>query len=196
MSSETNVQSDLTKEQQQQLQEEDIAIVDDITVLDKPNDDGDEPKNIEIADIDGDNIVEPIQKESEKITAENVPSGTVAKIITIMNDDIDDDDDDEEFEDETIVERLIGLTEMFPEPVRNYTWKFSTGSYSFAKAFYEFSRSAVWIISTTAIILAAPVLIESEKSQLEEMNRQQQRQILLGPSASGATPSLTPPTLK
>ena len=33
MSSETNVQSDLTKEQQQQLQEEDIAIVDDITVL-------------------------------------------------------------------------------------------------------------------------------------------------------------------
>ena len=39
-------------------------------------------------------IVEPIKKESEKSTAENVPSGTVAKIITIMNDDIDDDDDD------------------------------------------------------------------------------------------------------
>ncbi|OTF83709.1 mitochondrial import receptor subunit TOM22-like protein [Euroglyphus maynei] len=81
---------------------------------------------------------------------------------------------------------------MFPEPVRNFTWKFSTTSYSFAKSFYEFSRSFVWIISTTAIILSAPVLIESEKSQLEEMNRQQQRQILLGPSASGATPSLTP----
>nr|XP_027204356.1 mitochondrial import receptor subunit TOM22 homolog [Dermatophagoides pteronyssinus] len=191
MSSEENVQPDSLKEKEEEEEAaEDVASVEDITVLDKPSDDDENKTDLKLEDLASDNIVTPMNSEK---SSDNGPSGTVAKIITILNDDIDDDDDDEEFEDETIVERLIGLTEMFPEPVRDFTWKFSTSSYSFGKAFYEFSRSAVWIISTTAIILSAPVLIESEKSQLEEMNRQQQRQILLGPSAVGATPSLTPP---
>lgn len=37
----------------------------------------------------------------------------------------------------------------------------------------------MWIIATSAIILAAPALIENEKSQLEELNRQQQRQVFV-----------------
>lgn len=113
--------------------------------------------------------------------------------------DVDDIDEDEEdlFEDETLAERLWGLTEMFPETVRNVTWSVGTSSVSCVKGLYSFSRSAMWIIATSAIILAAPALIENEKSQLEELNRQQQRQILLGPGAGGApglSPTLTPPT--
>lgn len=84
---------------------------------------------------------------------------------------------DDFFEDETLGERLWGLTEMFPESVRNVTWTVGTSSVSCVKGLYSFSRSAMWILATSAIILAAPVLIENEKSQLEELNRQQQRQV-------------------
>lgn len=84
---------------------------------------------------------------------------------------------DDLFEDETLGERLWGLTEMFPETVRNVTWTFGTSSVICVKGLYSFSRSAMWILATSAIILAAPVLIENEKSQLEELNRQQQRQV-------------------
>ena len=66
---------------------------------------------------------------------------------------------------------------MFPEPVRNVTWKLGTTSVSCAKGLFHLSRSVFWIISTSAIILAVPTLIETEKSQLEELNRQQQRQV-------------------
>lgn len=75
------------------------------------------------------------------------------------------------------MERLIGLTEMFPETFRNVTWSIASNSVNFAKHFYEFSRSAVWIVATSAIILAAPTVIENEITQIEELNRQQQRQV-------------------
>ena len=93
-----------------------------------------------------------------------------------------------------MAERLWGLTEMFPEKVRDVTWTLSTSTISCASGLYNFSRSALWIIATSAIILAAPVLIENEKTQLEEMSRQQQRQILLGPGAApgGLSPSMPP----
>jgi len=77
------------------------------------------------------------------------------------------------------MERLWGLTEMFPDSMRNATWTISTSSVSCAKSLYQFSRSAMWIIATSGIILAAPALIENEKSQLDELNRQQQRQVSL-----------------
>ncbi|GFT38815.1 mitochondrial import receptor subunit TOM22 homolog [Nephila pilipes] len=86
--------------------------------------------------------------------------------------------------DETLSERLWGLTEMFPECVRNFTSSLVYGSISGSKKLYSFSRSAMWIFFTSSTILAAPVIFEVERMQLEEVQRQQQRQILLGPSAA------------
>ncbi|GIX72724.1 mitochondrial import receptor subunit TOM22 homolog [Caerostris darwini] len=86
--------------------------------------------------------------------------------------------------DETLSERLWGLTEMFPESLRNFTSSVVCGSISGAKKLYSFSRSSVWIFFTTSAILVAPVIFEVERMQLEEVQRQQQRQILLGPSAA------------
>ena len=56
--------------------------------------------------------------------------------------------------------------------------------------FYSFARSASWIIFSTSAILFAPIIFEVERAQMEEMQKQQQRQILLGPGAamSGASP--------
>ncbi|XP_023209830.1 mitochondrial import receptor subunit TOM22 homolog [Centruroides sculpturatus] len=79
--------------------------------------------------------------------------------------------------DETVMERLWGLTEMFPQCVRNGTWTVTTGALSTAKVLYSFSRSALWIFFSSSAILFAPVIFEMERMQLQEDQRQQQRQV-------------------
>jgi len=96
---------------------------------------------------------------------------------------IDDELDDEDL-DETLVERLVGLTEMFPQPVRNGFVHVVSGSVSGVKSLYGFGRSALWVLFTSSVVLLAPLALEMERSQMEEMSKQQQRQILLGPSAA------------
>ncbi|CAN8008214.1 unnamed protein product [Ixodes pacificus] len=106
------------------------------------------------------------------------------------------DEEDDDFEmDETMVERLWGLTEMFPESVRKGTHSLVWGSLSGVRRFYGFGRAALWVLFSSTAILFAPVVFEVERLQMEEISRQQQRQILLGPSAAvsggaGAMPGL------
>ena len=93
--------------------------------------------------------------------------------------------------DETLSERLWGLTEMFPESVRNATYTAVTTTTSSLKGFYGFSRSAFWILFSSSIILFAPVIFEVERVQMEEAQRTQQKQMLLGPNtavSSGGLP--------
>lgn len=93
--------------------------------------------------------------------------------------------------DETVSERLWGLTEMFPEPVRKVCGALTEFSINSTKGIYRFTCSASWIFFTSSAILYAPVLFETERAQMEEMNRTQQRNVLLGPgSAMGASPGM------
>ncbi|XP_023016783.1 translocase of outer mitochondrial membrane 22 homolog mge isoform X1 [Leptinotarsa decemlineata] len=107
---------------------------------------------------------------------------------------IDESEDDEP--DETLAERLWGLTEMFPEPVRNITYATFSNTQSGIKKAYTFSRSAMWIVFSTSIILFAPVIFEVERAQVEEMQKNQQKQLLLGPNSAisgGVPPPIMPP---
>lgn len=106
-------------------------------------------------------------------------------------DDLDDDNDI----DETLAERLWGLTEMFPKPVRDGTHDLVRYTFGSVRGLYGFGRAAFWIFFSSSAILFAPVIFELERLQMEEMSRQQQRQILLGPSAAvsgGAGPGMMP----
>ncbi|XP_064806601.1 mitochondrial import receptor subunit TOM22 homolog [Oncorhynchus masou masou] len=105
-----------------------------------------------------------------------------------------DEDEDEEL-DETIMERLWGLTEMFPDTLRSAAEVTASGSVTVAKKLYSFSRAALWVGTTSFMILVLPVVFETERLQLEQQQLQQQRQILLGPNAgmSGGMPGLMPP---
>ncbi|XP_054160464.1 mitochondrial import receptor subunit TOM22 homolog [Oppia nitens] len=114
------------------------------------------------------------------IPAEISSSQVVSKPIANVDQDIDDDDDF----DETLVERLIGLTEMFPETLRNLVYNVTKGSLNRSKQLYGLSCSVFWVVFTSSAVLLAPLALEMERSQLEEINKQQQRQILLGPSAA------------
>lgn len=97
----------------------------------------------------------------------------------------EDDFDDEP--DESLAERLWGLTEMFPEGVRGFGGAVTDLSVASVKTLYKFTCNASWIFFTSSMILFAPVVFEVERAQMEEMQRSQQKQVLLGPgSAVGA----------
>ncbi|XP_060826864.1 mitochondrial import receptor subunit TOM22 homolog [Bombus pascuorum] len=91
-----------------------------------------------------------------------------------------DDEDDEE--DESLAERLLGLTEMFPEKVRNVGYNIGTCLCNCMKGLYMYSCSAAWVFFSSSAILFAPILFEIERVQMEEAQRSQQKQVLLGPS--------------
>jgi len=93
-------------------------------------------------------------------------------------------EEDDFEEDETFVERIVGLTEMFPESVRWATCKVTGGLICLSKQSCWLLRNALWIASSSAVILALPVVFEHERAQQHEEQLQQQRQILLGPNAA------------
>ncbi|GLV41933.1 maggie [Carabus blaptoides fortunei] len=86
--------------------------------------------------------------------------------------------------DETLSERLWGLTEMFPHSLRSATYNISTKTSSGIKGFYGLSRNIVWIFVSSSVILFAPLIFEVERAQMEDMQRSQQKQMLLGPNTA------------
>ncbi|KAJ8680248.1 hypothetical protein QAD02_016035 [Eretmocerus hayati] len=94
----------------------------------------------------------------------------------------DDDDDDEE--DETLVERLVGLTEMFPESLRNLAYSTTVCAKKCVKGLYTLSCSATWVLFSSSAILFAPIIFELERAQMEEAQKNQQKQVLLGPNSN------------
>ncbi|XP_073182689.1 mitochondrial import receptor subunit TOM22 homolog isoform X2 [Lepidochelys kempii] len=91
-----------------------------------------------------------------------------------LAEELEEDDDDEL--DETLSERLWGLTEMFPESVRTAAGATFDVSLSVAQSMYRFSRAALWIGTTSFMILVLPVVFETEKLQMEQQQQLQQRQ--------------------
>ena len=85
----------------------------------------------------------------------------------------------DDVEDETILERIAALGEMFPERVRNAASASMSYSSKGAKWLYSFTGKSLWIISTSFVILALPVIFEVERVQTEEAQLQQQRQVCI-----------------
>uniref|UniRef100_A0A182M5D8 Mitochondrial import receptor subunit TOM22 homolog n=1 Tax=Anopheles culicifacies TaxID=139723 RepID=A0A182M5D8_9DIPT len=101
--------------------------------------------------------------------------------------------------DETLGERLWGLTEMFPEPVRQFSGAVTNLTVRSVKGLYSLTCNASWIFFTSSMVLLAPVVFEVERAQMEEMQKSQQKQVLLGPGtavggggAPGGMPALPP----
>jgi len=98
---------------------------------------------------------------------------------------IDDIEDDDDFEDETILERIVALSEMFPESLRNASTKCVDLSISASLGAWSKGKGLLWILVSSASVLVLPIILESERAQVHEQQEQQRRQILLGPGASG-----------
>jgi len=107
-----------------------------------------------------------------------------ARIESISDDDDEEEDEDDDFEDETIIERLVGLTEMFPKGLTSTLSSTAFGAVSSVKWLYGASRSLTWVMSSSFAVMFFPMIIEIERLGIEEAQKQQQRQILLGPGAA------------
>lgn len=83
---------------------------------------------------------------------------------------------------------------MFPEPVRQLTSAVAERTTDASKALYRWSRVGLWVAASSFTILVLPVIVENERSNLEEFQANQQREMLLGPSAavSGGGASAAP----
>lgn len=47
------------------------------------------------------------------------------------------------------------------------------------KNLYQLSRSVMWVVASSSVILFAPVIFEVERAQVEEMQKSQQKQVSL-----------------
>jgi hypothetical protein len=65
-------------------------------------------------------------------------------VVTSRITDADDDDDDALLEDETILERIVALKEMFPESVQNAVGKLNNAVINTSKLAYSKGRTAAW----------------------------------------------------
>ncbi|EDW79917.1 uncharacterized protein Dwil_GK18035 [Drosophila willistoni] len=117
--------------------------------------------------------------------------GTVA---TTSNDDAQNEGENYDDEpDESFGERVLALSEMFPETIRNAAGSVTGATVKSISALYTFTCNASWIFFTTSVILFAPVIFETERAQMEELQKSQQKQVLLGPGSAMAqtgSPSL------
>lgn len=68
---------------------------------------------------------------------------------------------------------------MFPDSVRNAANTVYSSSVKGANAAYKFTRSTLWIVGTSVVILALPVVFEVERVQTEEAQLMQQRQVIV-----------------
>lgn len=102
-------------------------------------------------------------------------------------------EDYEDEPDETLSERLWALTEMFPEPIRNFSETVVDVSAKSVVAIYKFACASSWIFFTSSMILFAPVIFETERAQMEEMQKSQQKQVLLGPGPNASNLTMPPP---
>jgi len=145
----------------------------------------------EIEDIDDDLEVEAVRiavAEQMKGYDDEDNDNEVAVVSNVVAEKTENYDDEP---DETLTERVWGLTEMFPQPLRKVCGVLTEFGVNSTKGLYKFTCTASWIFFTSSVILYAPVLFESERAQMEELQRSQQKQVLLGPgSAIGGSPGL------
>ncbi|CAF0914118.1 unnamed protein product [Rotaria sp. Silwood1] len=117
-----------------------------------------------------------LQSQQERIVRANPPVVTSTRT--------EPDDDDLLLEDETILERIIALKEMFPESIQNAVGTLNRTVINATKLAYNKSRTATWWLTSTMCVLVFPILIQKELLQVAEQISREQRSILLGPQAA------------
>eukprot|EP00800_Vazella_pourtalesii_P002079 TRINITY_DN11921_c0_g1_i1.p1 TRINITY_DN11921_c0_g1~~TRINITY_DN11921_c0_g1_i1.p1 ORF type:complete len:116 (+),score=22.86 TRINITY_DN11921_c0_g1_i1:78-425(+) len=90
----------------------------------------------------------------------------------------------EEVVPESILERIWGLTEMFPEQVQKATATLTTYSTKALKVSWKFTRSSLWILSTSFAIGILPLVVVQQRIAFEDMMNEQRKQGLFGPTMS------------
>jgi len=86
---------------------------------------------------------------------------------------------------ETCWERVEALKEIFPAGIRHGVYGTLDWSWWFSKKMFYFTKSALWIGSTSAMLMVFPVIVEKELAEMAKAQLMQQQQMLLGPNPIG-----------
>ncbi|EDQ88434.1 uncharacterized protein MONBRDRAFT_32747 [Monosiga brevicollis MX1] len=104
---------------------------------------------------------------------------------------------------ETVFERIAGLSEMFPESVRNAADRVSSLATTAVGTTFNLGGKFVWVVATSALVMFVPVVYEADQAplrsksnqgspcvmtlqdQYQEQMRQQQQQIMMGKAPMG-----------
>lgn len=104
-----------------------------------------------------------------------------------VSSDDDSDDESELGDDETFYDRLVALKDIIPLKHRNRVSNFVGGVYGAVSGTLRFGGNAVWVLSTSAIMLGVPyALAVGEEQQMVEMEKEMKAQQLA--SVSVPTP--------
>lgn len=128
------------------------------------------------------------QNDDKKKSEENVVS-----VVDLIKEDSDEEDDEDEFEDETLMERVFGLSEMFPPGLIKSVSNLGGKSVDGTKWVYSTGRNLTWMLFSTSVLLFLPAMLESERVGFEEMEKAKRQQILLGPSSAMSAPATNAP---
>ncbi|XP_045119465.1 mitochondrial import receptor subunit TOM22 homolog [Portunus trituberculatus] len=134
--------------------------------------------------------VTPESQDEARVSSADL---TLPQIPSADSADLDEDED----LDESLLERVWGLTEMFPDRLRSTCSSTMSSSLSLLKSTYELSRQVVWVAVSSSVILFAPIMFEMERLNVEEMMKQDRNRLVFGPgsavSGPPSTPGLMPP---
>ena len=72
---------------------------------------------------------------------------------------------------------MIGLTEMFPDCVRSAVCKSTSSMVAGSVWIWTASQTILWVVTSSAAVLALPIMFERERAAMEEQQMQQQRQV-------------------
>ncbi|KAI6244056.1 Mitochondrial import receptor subunit TOM22-like protein [Aphelenchoides fujianensis] len=85
---------------------------------------------------------------------------------------------------ESCWERVEALKEMFPVGLRKQVASTADWSTWATKKTFAFTKSALWIGTTSACLMILPVIIERELAEMAKSQILQQQQMLLGPTGA------------
>ena len=132
-------------------------------------------------------------KSSDQNDDKNKSEENVVSVVGQIKDDSDEEDEEDEFDDETLMERVLGLSEMFPPGLIKSVSNLGCKSVDGTKWVYSTGRNLTWMLFSTAAILFLPAMLESERVGFEEMEKAKRQQILLGPSSAMSAPETNAP---
>ena len=132
-------------------------------------------------------------KTSEQNDAKNKSEENVVSVVGQIKDDSDEEDEEDEFDDETLMERVLGLSEMFPPGLIKSVSNLGCKSVDGTKWVYSTGRNLTWMLFSTSVLLFLPAMLESERVGFEEMEKAKRQQILLGPSSAMSAPATNAP---
>ena len=88
----------------------------------------------------------------------------------------------EELVPESILERIWGLREMFPERAQRATASFTEYSTVALKVSWKFTRISLWILSTSFAVGVLPLIVVQQRIEFEDLMNEQRKLGLFGPT--------------